>query len=371
MGTVDVSAARRAAVLLSLVSGIGPLTRRALLDRFGTAEDVFRAAPSDLRSVQGMGVKLTRAVVRAPRELDVDAELQRCHDCGLAVLLDTDDQYPRALREIHDPPGVLFARGELLARDTLSIAIVGTRHATAYGRRQAERLATGLARTGLTIVSGLARGIDGVAHRAALSGGRTIAVLGSGLLNIYPPEHRKLAARVAERGVVLSEAPPLAKPLSGAFPQRNRLISGLSLGVIVVEAADRSGALISAEHAMEQGREVYAVPGPADSRTSRGCHRLLREGAKLVESVEDVIEELGPLVEAAPGEDGDVVHHPCELLLNDQEQAVLSAIQEDPTNIDSVAAASSLPIHRVLSTISVLEMRHLIRRISGQLVARR
>ena len=200
--------------------------------------------------------------------------------------------------------------------------------------------------------------------------GQRHKMLGSGLLNIYPPEHEELAAQVAACGALLSEAPPRGKPVSGAFPQRNRLITGLSSGVVVVEAAERSGALISAEHAMEQGREVFAVPGPVDSRTSRGCHRLLREGAKLVEHVEDVLEELGPLATAVAREDGCVVRHPAELLLNDQEQAVLQVIAENPTNIDEVVVNSGLPVHRVLATISVLEMRHLIRRISGQLVAR-
>ena len=196
--------------------------------------------------------------------------------------------------------------------------------------RQAERLAGSLARAGLSVVSGLARGIDAAAHRGALSaGGRTIAVLGSGLLNIYPPEHRQLADEVAAHGAMLSELPPRSEPLPGTFPQRNRVISGLSLGVIIVEAAEHSGALITARLAMEQGREVFAVPGRVDSRTSRGCHRLLRDGAKLVETADDVLEELGPLVEAAPRDDGQAIHHPAELLLNDVEQQVLAGFGGD------------------------------------------
>ena len=185
--------------------------------------------------------------------------------------------------------------------DALSIGIVGTRHATQYGLRQAERLAGSLARAGLTIVSGLARGIDAAAHRGALAaGGRTLGVLASGVLNIYPPEHDQLANEVAACGALLSEQPARSAPLAGTFPQRNRLISGLSLGVIVVEAAERSGALITARHAMEQGREVFAMPGNVDSRCSHGCHRLIRDGAKLIETADDVLEELGPLVEATP-----------------------------------------------------------------------
>jgi DNA processing protein len=356
---------------LALVPGVGPVTRRALLERFGTARAVLDAAPSQLRGVPGVGAKLAERIVAARREIDAEAELRVCHEHGLTVLTEEDADYPRMLREIHDPPAVLFLHGDLRPQDRLAVAIVGTRHATRYGQQQAERLAGGLARAGLTIVSGLARGIDAAAHRGALqAGGRTLAVLASGVLNIYPPEHAALAEQVRAAGALISENPPHSAPLSGAFPQRNRLISGLSLGVIVVEAAERSGALISAQHAMEQGREVFAVPGRVDSRTSRGCHRLLRDGAKLVESVDDVLEELGPLVAGTPGVDGRVVHHPAELQLNDQERQVLDAIDEEPTSIDAVVVGSRLPIQRVLSTISVLEMRRLVRRISGNLVAR-
>jgi DNA processing protein len=236
---------------------------------------------------------------------------------------------------------------------------------------QAERLAGGLARAGLTIVSGLARGIDAAAHRGALAaGGRTLAVLGSGVLNMYPPEHAALADEVAASGAVISDSPPRSPPLSGAFPQRNRIISGMSLGVLVAEASVRSGALISARHAMEQGREVFAVPGRVDNRMSHGCHRLIRDGAKLVETVDDVLEELGPLVAPAQSAGGEAVHHPAELLLNELEQQVLATIASEPITIDAVLAASQLPAPQVLATISVLEMRRLIRRLSGNLIVR-
>jgi DNA processing protein len=312
-----------------------------------------------------------RAIVDARATLDVDSELKNCDDQQVTVLTGEDENYPRALREIHSPPPVLFLRGTMQSSDALAVAIVGTRHATSYGVRQAERLATGLAHAGLTIVSGLARGIDAAAHRGALSaGGRTIAVLGCGVLKVYPPEHDQLAERILQRGALISEAPPRSQPHSSLFPQRNRLISGLSLGVVVVEAALRSGALISAEHAMEQGREVFAVPGPIDSRTSHGCHRLIRDGAKLVETVDDVLEELGPLVEATPREDGRVVRHPAELQLNVQEQSVLGATATEPTSVDQVVYRSGLPVQRVLATLSVLEMRRLIRRLSGNFVVR-
>ncbi len=359
------------ALRLALVSGVGPRIRQALLERFGSPEAVFAAAPSQLREVPGVGPKLMGKITAAEREIDVEAEIARCDRHGIAICTESADGYPRMLREIHDPPGVLFVRGTIEPPDALAVAIVGTRHASRYGLRQAERLAGSLARAGLTVVSGLARGIDAAAHRGALAaGGRTLAVLASGVMSIYPPEHDKLAEEVVAAGALLSEAPPNAQPLSGAFPQRNRIISGLTLGTIVVEAAQRSGALITARHAMEQGREVFAVPGRVDENTSHGCHRLIRDGAKLVESIDDVLEELGPLVEAAPQSDGRTVRHPAELQLNELEQKVLDAVETDATSIDQIVATTGLPVPRVLSTISVLEMRRLIRRLSGTTVAR-
>lgn len=361
----------QAEVLLSLVSGVGPRIRKTLLAHFGSAQAMLAAAPSDLREVPGIGAKISRAVSAAAREIDVEAELAMCRERGIAVVIEPDDAYPSRLKEIPDPPGVLFVRGAFAPTDGLAVAIVGTRHATQYGLAQAERLAAGLSRAGYTIVSGLARGIDAAAHRGALkAGGRTLAVLGSGVLNVYPPEHVELAGDISQRGAVMSENPPMSPPLAGAFPQRNRIITGMSLGVVVVEASERSGALISARHAMEQGREVFAVPGRVDSRTSRGCHRLIRDGAKLVESVDDVLEELGPLATPTPREDGRQVRHPVELQLNEPEQAVLGAVDDEPTSIDDIAAASGLPVQNVLSTVSVLEMKRLIRRVSGNRVIR-
>lgn len=356
---------------LSLVSGIGPRLRQLLLEQFGSPAAIFAASQSELRSVPGIGTKLAGAVARARSEIDVAAEIDLCRKHAVNIVPHGTTGYPRALQEIADPPGLLFVRGSIEPSDALAVAIVGSRHATRYGLMVAERLAGSLVRAGLTVVSGLARGIDAAAHRGALAaGGRTIAVLGSGVLNIYPPEHAGLATEVIARGAVVGEAPVRSAPLSGAFPQRNRLISGISLGVVVVEAALHSGALITSRHAMEQGREVFAVPGPVDSRMSRGCHQLIRDGAKLVETADDVLEELGPLVAAAPRADGSVVHHPAELLLNDAEQRILSAVGTSATAIDQVIADSGLPTPQVLSTLSVLEMRRLVKRLSGNYVLR-
>ena len=363
--------ARRDWLCLSLISGVGPRTLTALIDHFESATAVLDAPRRELAKVQGVGSKIASAVASARDSIDVDAEWNLCQQENINILTRPDPTYPRMLREIHDPPATLFCRGTLIADDNLAIGIVGSRHATRYGLAQAERLAGSLARAGMTIVSGLARGIDAAAHRGALdAGGRTIAVLGSGVLNIYPPEHQDLASAVAASGSLMSESPPRFQPLSGSFPQRNRIITGLSLGVIVVEAAQRSGALISARHAMEQGREVFAVPGRVDSRSSRGCHQLIRDGARLVESADDVLDELGPLVESLTREDNSQIRHPGELKLNEMEQKVLQGIGDEATSIDQVVAETGLPVAKVLSTLSVLEMRRLIHRISGSQVSR-
>lgn len=360
-----------AEVCLSLVRGVGPRLRENLQAAFGDAEQILAQPAERLTGVEGVGATLAGRIASAREEIDAQSELDRAARHGIAIVLRDSDSYPRALREIPDPPPLLFVRGELLPTDQLAVAIVGSRHATRYGFDQAERLAAALARAGVTVVSGMARGIDTAVHRGALgAGGRTIAVLANGLLKPYPPENAELSLEIARQGAVLSEAPLLRPPMSGAFPQRNRIISGVSLGVLVVEAADRSGSLITARHAYEQGREVFAVPGPVDSRLSKGCHKLIQDGAKLVATVDDVLEELGPLVEGVPRPGGGQLRSVAELNLNDVEQSVLQAIGAAPTQMDHVVQQSGVPVHRVLSTLSVLEVRGLVRRVSGSLVAR-
>ena len=264
----------------------------------------------------GVGPKLAEKIARARREHDPAAELELCRRAEVRVVARGDPRLSRRRSsDIPDPPSLLYLRGTIAPRDQLAIALVGSRQCTPYGMRVAERLAAALARVGLTVVSGLARGIDAAAHRGALkAGGRTIAVLANGLAQVYPPEHEELAREVAEAGALLSESPMRQEPLAGLFPQRNRIISGLCLGVVVVEATPRSGSLSTAQHAMEQNREVFAVPGPVDSLSSQGCHRLIRDGARLVETVDDILEELGPLVrEVRPSPQEVPVRHPAEL----------------------------------------------------------
>ena len=367
-------ARRNAALRLQMVPGIGPRIYGDLLERFGSPEAVLSAAPSDIRSVPGVGAKLSSSLAKAA-EIDIDPVLDCCQGHGISVLQRGAPGYSNRLEEIYDPPAILFAKGELLPCDELSIAIVGTRHATRYGIKVADQLARGLALAGLTIVSGLARGIDAAAHRGSLAvGGRTIGVLGGGLLKMYPPEHQSLADEISGSGAVVSESLPEQAPKSGSFPRRNRIVTGLSLGVIVVEAADRSGALISARLANEQGREVFAVPGRMTDRMSKGTNALIRDGATMVQSVDDVLEHLGPLPTAAqiesPAGESLTIRSPAELKLNEQETLVLQLISEDATEIDWLIQRSELPAARVLSTVSVLEMRRLVRRVSGTAVVR-
>lgn len=363
------------ALRLSLVTNVGPRLFGELVRHFGSATAVLAAAPSAIREVPGIGSQLATAIARANDVVDVQTEIDRCAEMGIRLIPRGHAEYPNHLDTIPDPPSILYVQGELLEHDTLSIAIVGTRHATAYGKRQATRLASSLARAGLTIVSGLARGIDSAAHHGALeAGGRTLAVLPAGLNNIYPSENKELAFDISQNGALITESPSTTAISRGAFPRRNRIVTGLSLGVIVIEAADRSGALLSAGHAMEQNREVMAVPGPIDSRVSRGCHQLLRDGAVLVESADDVLETLGPLFQSTRTDEGETVHHPAELQLNEQERSILGHIESVSTGgtlIDEIVTVTGLPVPRVLATVSALEMRRLVVRPSGNRVARR
>jgi DNA processing protein len=359
------------------VPGIGSRLRRLLLERFGTPEGVFAASPDEIASVGRIGRKLATMIPTLADSAVADDVIALCRKRSVDILLDGTATYPALLSRIDDPPGLLFVRGTLLPQDSLSVAIVGARHATAYGLKVAEQLGAGLARAGYTVVSGLARGIDAAAHRGAMkAGGRTIAVLGSGVLNVYPPEHADLAREVIDSGALISELPPLTEPNVGTFPQRNRIVSGLSLGVVVVQAADRSGALITARLATEQGREVFAVPGPIDCRMSRGCHSLIRDGAKLVESVDDILEEFGPLFETATTAEGRAVKSAAELQLGDIERQVLDACDAlaggatKPVSIDDIVDRSGLAASQVLATVGVLEMRRLIRRLPGNQIAR-
>lgn len=358
-------------LLLSQLPGVGPLLLARLLDTFSTASAVLAAPQDALRAVPGVGPKLINAIKHATDHVDVMGMIQWCQENHATITTLDQDTYPQRLLDLPDAPPVLFVQGEIRPSDELSVAIVGTRHATAYGRQQAERISYGLAKAGITVISGMARGIDTAAHQGALdAGGRTIAVFGCGLAHIYPPENEGLAAAIASSGALVTEFAPLASPRGGMFPQRNRIISGLSHATLVIEAPERSGSLITARTAAEQGRDVLALPGNVTSRASQGTNLLIRDGAKLIRNVEDIIECLGPLAQSVPTAEGREIRRPAEVLLNDQERLVLDCIACEPTSIDRVVTQSQLATHHVLATISVLEMRKLIRRLSSQYVSR-
>jgi DNA processing protein len=375
------------ALRLHLVPGVGPRMMQVLFEAFGSPGRALAASEAELLSVDGIGPKLARAVREARHSDEAASELARCLAMQATLFVRGTPGYPNLLATIPDAPAILYCRGTLLPQDEIAVAIVGSRRCTYYGIAQAEKFAGGLARAGITVVSGLAKGIDAAAHRAALAaGGRTIAVTATGLETVYPPEHETLADDVAATGAILTEFRLSQKPLAGLFPQRNRVISGLSLGVIVIEASRKSGALHTSRHAMEQNRDVFAVPGRIDSAASEGCHDLIRDGATLVRGVDDVLSQLGPLLRpitmpvngarpeahsrrpaTSPQRE---VRSIAELTLNDQERRVLDAVTGEPAHIDAVLTASSLDASRVLATLTALEMKRLIRRLPGNLVVR-
>ncbi len=356
---------------LHLTPGIGPRIMELLLERFETPREVLNASGAALLAVDGVGPKLSAEITKSRTSTAAEEEIALAEQLGVSLLLRTAPDYPTGLREICDAPPVLSMAGSYKPCDELAVAIVGSRQCTLYGRQQAEKLAGALARAGITIISGLARGIDACAHRGALqAGGRTIAVCATGLAEVYPPEHKDLAGEIRQNGCLISESPLRRGTMKGIFPQRNRLISGLSLGVIIVEASRSSGSLHTARHAMEQGREVFAVPGRIDSLASQGCHDLIRDGVTLVRSVEDILESLGPLIKPVQAQPGEIVHAPRELLLNDQEREVLNLVREDAQHLDEIVRHSSLDPARVIATLTVLEMKRLVRRLPGSLLVR-
>jgi DNA processing protein len=351
---------------LTLIPGVGPRLQAVLLEQFGSATAVLNQSRDALAAVPGIGEHVTDSLLRTDYRIAARDVLTECQQHDITLVTRTDATFPRQLAEICDPPALLYVRGELLPRDDLTIAIVGSRRCTAYGRKHAYKLAGGLARAGFTIVSGLARGIDAAAHQGAMdAGGRTIAVLATGVRDIYPPEHAELASRIAEQGALVSEFPLNQAARRGVFPQRNRIISGLSLAVLVVEAARTSGALHTVRHAQEQGREVYALPGQVDSLSSAGCLDLIRDGVTLVRNADDIINDLGPLPAPVAAEPDVTIHNPRELTLNGLETEVLNLISVNATHVDEILRATQLPAPRVLSTLTVLEMKRFIRRLPG------
>jgi DNA processing protein len=360
---------------LSFLPGLGSTRIRYLVDAFGSPAAVLAATPQSLRQVEGIGGKVSRmladrtAIATAGRQAEL--ELRRLADQNLILLCPDDPRYPELLRSVVDSPVLLYCRGDLACLARPAVAIVGSRAATAYGKRISFELARELAGRGICVVSGMALGIDGQAHAGALAGGgQTIGVLGCGADVVYPPQHAGLFAEVAEKGLLLTEYPLGSKPEGFHFPERNRIISGLSLGVVVVEASLKSGSLITAGLALEQGREVFAVPGRIDSVKSQGAHRLLQQGAKLVHSVDDILEELslaGTFAEEAPS------NHPGAqpALMTEAEERLWNCLDVYPLTVDELVRQSGCEPAQVLSLLLDLELKGLVRQLPGQEYERR
>ncbi len=354
-------------VALNTVPGLraGPFHRS--LSACGSASGILKAGREGLARIPGISEATAAAIVALSPSAAWKAEQARAQAAGAGIVTLLDQNYPEHLRQIHDPPPVLYQRGELCPADREAVAVVGSRAPTPYGRLTTEKLARELASCGITVVSGLARGIDSCAHRSAVEGGgRTIAVLGSGLDRIYPPEHRTLAEKIAAAGAILTEFPFGQGPEKYHFPLRNRVISGLSLGVVVVEAAARSGALITADLALEQGREVFAVPGNISSPKSAGPNRLITQGAKLVESAGDILEEFPHLASRGKPETDNRPSHP----LSQKEEILLTRLGSDPLSIDEVIRNSPISAPETVSLLTTLELKGLVRQFSGKLFAR-
>jgi DNA processing protein len=353
---------------LARVKGLGAVSFKKLTTRFVDPTAAFSAALTELEQVEGLHRDAIDGIVAFSDWAEIDEEIERARDAGIAIVPFTNPNYPARLRTIADPPPFLYVKGNILTDDDKAVAIVGSRSASEYGRRVARDLARGLASLGFTVVSGMARGIDASAHESALqAGGRTIAVLGSGVERAYPAEHETLYRRIGENGAVLSELPIGTRPLAFNFPARNRLISGLSLGVVVVEATEKSGSLITATLAVEQGREVFAVPGEVGSSRSRGAHRLIRQGAKLVESVDDIIEEIAPQLLDRTGSATQRAPRVLPQNAGDATRTIFALLQENTLQVDQVIERTGMSAAQVLETLLDLELQGLLRQLPGKI----
>lgn len=346
-------------VAFTLVKGIGAVRLQALLDYFGDAKSAWNASAFDLASA-GLSAKLVERLLETRAGLDIDQYMDKIQAQDIQILTWDDAAYPAHLKQIDQPPPILYLKGAITPEDSWAVAIVGTRAVTAYGRQVTEEIATTLAHNGITIVSGLARGVDAIAHSAALkTGGRTLAVLGSGVDRIYPPEHRGLAEKIMAQGAVLSDYAPGTPPESANFPPRNRIISGLSLTVVVVEAAETSGSLITASFAADQGRNVFAVPGNIFAPQSKGTNRLIANGARPLLAVKDILDALDlnrnlerrEVRKALPSDP--------------TEAALFQLIGPEPLHVDEIRAQSGLPIERVSATLTMMELKGMVRQVGG------
>jgi DNA processing protein len=360
---------REALVALNMIEHVGPVRVRQLLEHFGNAPAILSASPHQLRAVRGIGEETADAISSWEKTVDLKGELKRIEDFGCHVLIQTDEDYPELLRQIYDPPVVLYVKGRLTNKDKNAVAMVGSRMTTHYGIEVARKLSYQLAYVGVTVVSGGARGIDTAAHQGALSAhGRTVAVRGTGINLVFPPENAELFERIAASGAVISQFPFNRNADKQSFPIRNRIVAGMTLGTVVVEANLTSGALITAHMAVEQGRQVFAVPGRIDSPRSKGCHELIKKGAKLCEGAEDILSEfeyLFPASNRPPGA-GETGILPA-LNLSENEQKIYDTLSNHESTIDEVIRRCGLPSSAVSVALLGLEMKRLIRQLPGKL----
>lgn len=361
---------REAHVALNLIEGVGPVRARQLLEHFGDAPTILQASKSQLLQVRGIGDDTADAISNWEKSVDLTGELKRVSDFGARIVVQSDEEYPPSLKEIYDPPLVLYVKGALSAKDKNAVAMVGSRQTTHYGIETARKLSYQLAYVGVTVVSGGARGIDTASHQGALAAkGRTVCVLGTGINIVFPPENRELFERIAENGAVITQFPFNRNGDRQSFAIRNRIAAGMTLGTVVVEADLHSGALITANFATEYGRQVFAVPGRIDSPRSKGCHDLIKKGAKLCEGAEDILSEFEYLFPASnrppsPGETGVLP----ALELSENEQKVYDSLKsQDETSIDEVIRKSSLPSSAVSVALLSLEMKRVVKQLPGKL----
>ncbi len=359
IGASDLSDPRQYWVGFNLVKGIGAARLRLLLDYFGSVEAAWQA-PAEALQATGLSTRLVDNFLLVRSGVSLDRVWERIQMLGIDVLTWDDERYPKRLMEIDQPTPVLYVRGKLSPDDDWSVAIVGTRRITAYGRQVAEQIASVMARNGVTVISGLARGIDSVAHKSALeAGGRTLAVLGNGVDLVYPPEHRRLAESIMAQGALISDYAPGTPPDGVNFPPRNRIISGLSQAVVIVEAGDRSGALITANYAADQGRDVFAVPGNINAPQSKGTNRLIQQGAAPLLDPQEILDALNLT---------QVVEHRAAravLPVDATEARLLNLIGQEPLHIDDICHRSDLPIDTVSATLTMLELKGMVRQVGG------
>lgn len=343
----------------SLIPGIGRVKINQMETFLGSMENAWKATPAELKHA-GLDSHAINTITSYRPSISLEEEMEKLEGCGVQAFTYHDAGYPSRLKEIYDYPPVLYVRGSLVTQDEWCLSVVGTRRATVYGRQVTEEIVADLARSKITIVSGLAKGIDSIAHQTALeAGGRTVAVFACGLDTVYPAENANLARRIIDQGALISEHPLGARPKAENFPRRNRIMSGMSLGVLVIEAGETSGALITAHLAVEQNREVFAIPGSILSPASRGTNQLIQEGAKLVSSYTDILEELNLTAVAHQIEIREVIP------ATDTESLLLKRLSAEPTHIDEVCRSSGLSISTVSSTLAMMELKGLVKQVGA------